>query len=387
MLNLLRRIASLKVTLAGMVLLGIGAGYSYGNPMDVPVWVLVVPLAWLATNLIAAIVTNERINQQPGLLVFHICLLSVVVLAGIGRLTHLDAHIEMLRDAAFQPDQLMEVRKGPLHDGALDRVHFIQGAYTVQYAPGMRRGLTNSHVKFRNDTGQWIDKIVGDDRPLVIEGYRFYTTHNKGFSAILTWQPADGGKAVTGSVNMPSYPLFDYKQDNQWTTPAGQPVKLWMQLKTGLNEKVAWVLDGSKASGVLVVTTADKQRHEMKVGESLPLKGGVLHYDTLSTWMGYRMFYDPTLHWLFFAAITGVLGLGQYFWHKMNLQPWASPIDSEPVNVASRAQVAIEKTESTINDADINNTINNNTSNDKEMTEPFDTNTPAASLAASGRRS
>lgn len=375
MLTLLRRIASLKFTLAGMVLLGIGAGYSYGNPMHVPVWVLVVPLGLLAINLMAAIATNQRINQQPGLLVFHLSLLSIVILAGIGRLTHLNAHLELLRGAAFNPDKLLEIRAGPLHSGALDQVHFIQGPYTVQYAPGVRRGVTNSHVKYQDDARQWIDKVIGDDRPLVLKGYRFYTTHNKGFSPILSWIPDDGGKVQTGAVNMPSYPLFDYKQDNQWTTPSGQQVKLWLQLNSGLTEDAAWVLDGSKATAVLVVTSANDERRELTLGESMHLQGGVLRYDALSTWMGYRVFYDPTIQWLFFVAVTGVLGLAQYFWRKMNLQPWESQIETGP----TVGQTTANPGEALDSGATIMN--NNPISNMKHSisADPCQTSTPATS--------
>jgi hypothetical protein len=384
MLNLLRRIASLKFTLAGMVLLGIGAGYSYGNPMGVPVWVLVVPLAWLAINLMAAIATNQRINQQPGLLVFHLSLLSIVLLAGLGRLTHLDAHMELTLGAEFHPERLLEVRAGPLHSGDLDQVHFIQGPYTVEYAPGVRRGLTHDHVKVRNEAGEWIDREIGDDRPLVVKRYRFYTTHNKGFTPILSWIPDDGGKAQTGAVNMPSYPLFDYKQDNQWTTPAGQSVKLWLQLKTGLTEDAAWVLDGNRASGVLVVTTADNERHELTAGESLPLQGGVLRYDALSTWMGYRVFYDPTIHWLFFVAITGVLGLAQYFWRKVNLQPWESPIETGQAVPESTVATTWQNNEPTAAQANTTTAHNNTVS---EMTHSItDDNLQPRSAASSRQR-
>ena len=111
MFSWLSPLSSLKLTLIGMVLLGIGAGLSYGNPVDVSVWVLIVPLAILATNLAAAILTNPRINRQPGLLVFHVCLFSTVVLAGVGRLTHLDAHLEIALGQEFHKDLLLEDRK------------------------------------------------------------------------------------------------------------------------------------------------------------------------------------------------------------------------------------------------------------------------------------
>ena len=333
MFKVLQRIASLKVTLTGMVLLGIGAGLSYDNPMNTPVWVLVLPLAWLAINLVCAIITNTRINQQPGLLLFHVCLLMIVLLAGIGRLTHLDSHIELPLGEAFRPDRLMDVQAGPLHHGDVEGVHFIQGPYTVQYDANLKRGLTHSQVKVQEINGQWQDKVVGDDRPLVINGYRFYTTHNKGFTCIVTWLPdpsaSESVAPQTGTINMPSYPLYEYKQDNEWTTPAGQTVKFWLQLNTGMTLEKPWVLDGRTATGVLVVTDKE-QRRELKPGEAVQLEGGRLRFDALSTWMGYRVFYDPTLHWLFVVAIMGVLGLAHYFWRKMNLQPWESPIEQRP---------------------------------------------------------
>ncbi len=321
MFTVLRRLASLKVTLVGMVLLTLGSLSIYGNPADVPMWVLVIPLSFLAINLTAAIITNRRINHQPGLLVFHVCLLALVVVAGIGRLAHLDAHIEIPIGTQFSTDRLLEVRAGILHMGDLEGVSFIQGPFTVQYAAGLQRGLTHSHVMVKDSAGQWVEKVIGDDRVLVMEGYRFYTTHNKGFTTLLTWTP-DGGEPISGVVNMPSYPLFDYKQDNQWTPPGtDQLIKFWLQIDAGLTLDEAWTLDARNSTAVLVVTSNDV-RHELRQGDSIRLPGGELKFQQLTMWMGYRIFYDPTIQWLFFISIAGVLGLGYHFWQKINLQPW-----------------------------------------------------------------
>ena len=333
MISWLRKLSSLKFTLVGMVLLGIGAGLSYGNPVDVSVWVLIVPLALLAINLAAAILTNPRINRQPGLLVFHICLFSTVVLAGVGRLTHLDAHLEIANGQEFHEKLMLEVLKGPWHAGNLDKVAFTQGPYTVDYAAGLRRELTHSEVLVPGAGGQLVSQDVGDDRPLVQERYRFYTTHNKGFSPILTWIP-DQGQPITGRINMPSYPLYDYKQDNRWTPPGTEEeIKFWLQLDTGLTLEQDWVLNGRKATAVLIVTSKD-QRVELKKGEEARLERGVLRYDDLTIWMGYRVFYDPTIQWLFFVTVAGVFGLSHFFWTKLNLKPW---MDEGEVNVEESA--------------------------------------------------
>ena len=312
--KLLRPLASLRLTLAGMFLLAIGAGLSYNNPASTPVWVLVVPMALLACNLLAAIITNPRINRRGGLLTFHLALLGVVVLAAIGRLTHLEANVELLQGSAFSKTELFDDSRGPLHSGNLDRVQFVQGPYTVDYAAGMVRGLTRSQVQVPDGRGGWVTKVVGDDRPLILEGYRFYTSFNKGFAPILTWIPHEG-PPQTGAVHMPSYPLFEFKQDNSWTPPGGPEIKFWLRLDTGMDEKTAWVLDGSKARGLLVVNTGE-QRLELQPGASAKLPGGELRYERLSTWMGYKVFYDPTLQWLFMVAVAGVLGMAAHFWQK-----------------------------------------------------------------------
>jgi cytochrome c biogenesis protein len=315
----LRQLASLRLTLVGMALLGVGAALSYDNPVTTPVWVLICPLALLAVNLFAAILSNPHINRRGGLLLFHVGLLLIVVLAAVGRLTRMDGRIELTEGGAFAPEDLTDVHQGIWHTGALDRVQFVQGNYTVDYAAGMARGPTHSEILIPDGQGGWERRVVGDDRPLVLEGYRFYTTFNKGFAPILTWIP-DRGEAVTGSVHMPAYPLFDNRQANRWTPPGGNEVRFWLELTTGLDPQRDWRLDPAHATGTLVVRSPGvdrgEQRVELKPGETLRLDGGTLRYERLSSWMGYKLFYDPTLHWLFIAAMITVIGLAAHFWRK-----------------------------------------------------------------------
>jgi len=153
----------------------------------------------------------------------------------------------------------------------------------------------------------------------LINGYRIYSTSNKGFAPRLTWV-GDNGVTERGSVHMPSYPLLYFRQSNEWTPPGGALIKFWLQLETGLNKDNAWVLDPARANGVLVINS-DGQRHEIKPGQSLALSGGTLYFDELSSWMGFKVFYDPTLPWLFFCAMLTVLGLVIHYWQKFSAEP------------------------------------------------------------------
>jgi len=318
--GVLRRLASTRLTLLWMLLLALGAALSYDNPEDTSIWVLIVPMLLLAVNLIAAIISNPRINRRGGLLVFHLGLLSIVVLAAIGRLTHMDGRVEIISGAAFSPELVTDVHSGPWHNGALADVSFVQGPFTVEYRPQIMRGLTHSQVALSDNEGGWREVVVGDDRPLLVEGYRFYTTFNKGFAPILSWTSQNGRVTETGAVHMPSYPLFDFKQSNSWTPQGGDEIKFWLQLEAGLTAEEAWVLDGRHATGTLVVNVSGV-RTELLPGQRVEMAGGTLRYEQLTTWMGYKLFYDPTLQWMFLAAFITIGGLSAHFWRKLAAEP------------------------------------------------------------------
>ena len=320
MMQWLRRLASTRLTLLGMVLLAIGAGLSYGNPADVSAWVLIVPLLFLALNLLSAIITQPGINRRPGLLLFHLGLLSICILVAVGRLTYFEARVEVNQNSAFDLRAMQDVRQGPWHSGELDKVQFVQRGYTVEYRAGLVRGATRSHLLIPDGRGGWSPEVVGDDTPLIMEGYRIYTTFNKGFAAVLTWI-SEQGEAMTGTINMPSYPLFEYKQANSWVPPGSKDeIKFWLRLDTGYDLKADWMLDVAKTHGVLVVNNGE-ERVELQPGQGIDLPGGYLRYEALSTWMGYKIFYDPTLRWLFIAAMMTVFGLCLHYWNKFKHQP------------------------------------------------------------------
>ncbi len=315
-MRLFSAMASLKVTLVGMLLLAVGSMLTYGGDTGFSVWVLIVPMLLLAVNLASAIATNRKINRQPGLLLFHVSLLSLVIVIAVGRLAHLDAQVEIVVGQSFDPSHLVELQQGPWHVGDLNDISFLQGPYAINYEPGVQRGATASQIGLLDQQGQFSEEIiVGDDTPLIFGDYRLYTSFNKGYSVILEWLPNEGG-SYTGSVNMPSFPLNDYRQKNEWNPPGSDnTIKFWLKLENEYNKDDYWVLSMENSAGVLVVTI-DDMRVELQEGESLQFDDGQLKYKELTMWMGYTIFYDPTLRWLFFISTLGVLGLGWHLWSR-----------------------------------------------------------------------
>ncbi len=317
----LKRLASLKLTLA--VLIALGAGVLAYNPVvGATVWLLVAPLLVGALNLSAAVLTHPVFRQQTALLAFHLALLAIVVLVAAGRLTYLKGQLELAEGEVFNGTaQLTRIESGPWHRSQLDRAQFVNEGYSIRYEKGVRRAETRNTVRWRDDTGREQRAVIGDNEPLVRHGYRFYTSFNKGFAPVFTWRPA-GGTPQRGTVNLPSYPIHEYGQALEWTVP-GTQMTLWTMLQF---DEV--LLDPDRVSRfrlptrhTLVVRIGDA-RHELVPGARLTLPQGVLQYERLSTWMGYTVFYDWTLPWLFVACVLAVASLAWHFWKKFAAQPW-----------------------------------------------------------------
>jgi cytochrome c biogenesis protein len=304
-----------------MALLAVGVLASYRAPAGDP-WLVLAPLAALAANLLAAMAVDPRFRSQGGLLVFHICLLIVMLLVGAQMLVSLDARVEIAEGQAFEPEAVQVRASGPLHPpGRIESVGFGQGPVAVEFGPGLVRGRTRSQVTL--DDGR--SMVFGDTKPLVIRGFRFYTTSNKGFAALLTWR-GDHGPEHAGAIHFDPYPLRDWNQVKAWTTPAGEQVEIELVAERPVPERVAWVLDrsGAGSASALVLRTAAGSV-ELRRGQSISLDGGRLRFDDLRMWMGYRIVFDPTLPWLLAAGMVGVFGLGWHFQRKLWFRSAAGP--------------------------------------------------------------
>ena len=327
LLRLPHWLASSRLTLAGFAVLAVGVLATYSKP-GASAAPMVLPLALLALNLAAALAVRPEL-RRGGLGLFHAALLAMLLLVAAGRLTHFDGRVEVAEGAMLDPARIEVTGSGPWHGDRWQRLQFRQGPYEVDYAAGVKRAHTRSSVwpggmqkgeqkgeqnGAQNGAPTAAPDLVGDDTPLVLEDYRFYTTHNKGLAPLLTWQP-DGGAAVQGVLHMPSYPLFDYQQENRWTAPDGTALRFWLRIERPMPEHTAWTLDPHTLPAVLVVEVGGV-RSELKPGESVALPGATLRYERLNGWMGYRIFYDPTLLPMFVVALLGVLGLAWHLWRR-----------------------------------------------------------------------
>ncbi len=315
-----RWLGSLKLSLVVFVLFGIGVIGAYFGGLP-PTWGVALPLGLFSVNLLAAIAVHPALRRRTALLVFHLALLALAALLAASRLSYLDGHVELAEGEIFT-GELTGYEAGPLHPWDTDQVRFTQGPFTIHYEPGLSRDETRSRVALPDGKGGTRWTTVGDDEPLVVAGYRFYTTHNKGFAPTFRWYPENGGTPQRGTIHLPSYPAHEARQALTWSPP-GSGLELWTQLR--FDETI---LDPQRPSRFRVprehhlVVRLGEARHELLPGDRLFLPGGRLEYEGLRTWMGYQVFYDWTIPWLLAACVVAMVSLGSYYWQRFAQHPW-----------------------------------------------------------------
>jgi len=328
MMRLLSLLGSLRLTLAGFVFLGAGILIAYFNESHTSPW-LTAALLLMAANLLAAILSRPYFRQQKPLLLFHLALLALIALIAVGRLSYFSGQVEVLSGTEFE-GQLRIVEEGPWHIRGYDKLRFTNEGFTITYGEGLYRLPTKNQVSWTDGAGQKQQKVIGDDVPLVLDGYRFYTTPNKGFAMVFDWlQP--GRQPVRGAVMLPSYPARALEQANEWHLPGKrEPVWTMLQLDKDVlkyDEPGVFVLPedyrvivrhGAERQELPAVrggVTSDQPRH-------VDFPEGRLVFVEMRSWMGYKVTRDPTLPWLLAVAGLAAFALGWHFWRKFAATPW-----------------------------------------------------------------
>ncbi len=325
-------VGSLRSTLALLGLLGLAvfAGQAV-EALGAPA--LTAAMALLSLNLVAALVVHPAFRRQLPLLVAHLALLALVLLAAYGRLASLDGRFELTQGVPFD-GTLIDARAGALHHDGLQSLSFSHQGFEIDYAPGRKRGATRNPVTWRDEDGRERSAVIGDHRPLVMAGYRVYTSPNKGFAPMLTWTPRGGGEPVTGAVHLPAFPAHELRQAIEWSLPDGR--RAWVLLQTD-----ELLIDPSRPSRFslpsrhTLVLRMDPLRHELQPGQSVDLDGGTLTYLGLRSWMGYRVTYDPTLPWLLAASLLAAFALA---WHYTQRFFFATPPAAEASSLPAGAR-------------------------------------------------
>jgi hypothetical protein len=317
MVNLVMIAGSTRFTLWQLGLLGFANLLYY---QDVPYGevLLIASLTLALVNLVSAIKTQTLLRRNKALLMFHVSLAAMVILAGIGQLTYLKGRLELTQGTVFS-GELIESEQGMFHRNALNKLRFENLGYQVNYREGLNRNNTINQVAWIDPGGKPHVSEIGDQFPLILNGYRFYTSFNKGFSLVFTWQGITG--PVTGNVNLPSFPAREFEQAQYWQIP-GTNKMIWSQLvpaKRIVTPEQSFVL--GELTDHHVVVRFDDERFEMRPGEKVRLLEGTLHYEGVRQWMGYKVSYDWTRPWMIASCLIAIIAMMFYFIDKFLSSP------------------------------------------------------------------
>lgn len=306
------RFASLRLTVAAMAALFASVFLACALDRVDKGWI-VPPLVVLAVNLCAAVAVNRRIRDSAGLIVFHVALLAICLLAGVGVLTRMHGRIEMVEGTTFDPGEVQIIEQGFWHRWDAPSEAFVQGLVEVDFASGLLRQQTRSRVAVRRD-GNMHETELSDTRPLKIAGYRISPTSNKGYALLLTWRDETGAE-TTGAVHMPSYPALEWKQEQGWRTPAGVEISFILKPPAQPLGDANWTLRADGAAANVTVVSRDR-RTTLEPGEWLQLRGGSLRLEGVRLWLGYRIDHEPMTGWMLLVAILGIAGLSLHFYRR-----------------------------------------------------------------------
>lgn len=301
--GLLHWLASPRWMLAFFVFAAASALVSIYQPEWITAaWAL--PLAIFALSLLAAVATNRRFRRDAALLGLHLGLLAFVVLVALSRLTYLDGVVTLSEGDSFEGVLHLDQR-GPLHPGEIEHQRFTNEGFTENFDPRASWKATYNRVSWQDAVGARHVAEIGDDYPLVVDGYRIYTTRNRGYSPVFRWEPKTG-PAETGTVQLRPGEL---DQANSWQLPGGQ--EIWAILEvdgsTELQPGEQRPNLGAAALPHRIVIRTGERREALRPGEHMTLPEGRLTYVGLDSWMGYHVVYDPAMYWMVAAAAVVVV--------------------------------------------------------------------------------
>ena len=312
-MRVLGTVASLRLTLMAMLGLVITIVAAHFSAHVDYVWIA-LPLALMSLNLAAALATNFRLRSEPALVLFHLALVALCVLAGLDAVTRFHGRVELVEGQNLQAAQVQVIERGVWHRLRLDEVVLRQETVAVEFAPGLIRQRTRSTVSMI-EGGHTRRFELGETRPLILLGYRFATTPNKGHAMVLSWRDVNGS-VMQGAVHFPSYPAQEWRQQQTWQTPAGEKVTLGLQPHARPPADSGWVLRSQEVR-VGASLSVHGVSHPLVPGKWIELHDGALRLDELRLWMGYRIDYQPLIQWMLVVSLVAIAALACYFYKRL----------------------------------------------------------------------
>ena len=311
----LEALASPRLSVA-FFLLTAASALAVAYELATPTAMMALPFALLVANLGAAIVVQRRFRADLPLLLLHLALLALIALVLLARLVYMTGTVTLTSGTAFD-GQLLTEKRGALHVGRLAELHFANDGFVEDQSARHRLHATYNRVRWQDEAGQWHPGQIGDDRPLLLKGYKIYTSEHRGFSPLLHWR-AVGGAEEYGAVQLSDQLDGAVAPATKFSLPDGGEAWAMLDFKsTDASRPRTRVGLGSQQLDHTLVLRIGESRHVLRPGSYVDLAGGRLTYVQLDSWMGYVLSYDPTRPWIMATVMIGVASLVWFYWQRL----------------------------------------------------------------------
>ena len=313
--KLLAWLSGLPLTLIGLItflagILPVVTGYvSATNGLALGYVLLVV-------NLVFAILVREKIKSSPFLLLFHIALLLMLLAIGFSRLTYFKGWVEISPNMPItEPTGV--ISKGPWHPNAFKNTRVTLAGFSARYAADGRYQATDSLLL----VGAKEKRVfVSDAKTANILGYQFTRSFNIGFALSFVWM-ANDGTLVQGLSHFPSMTAYPETQGLELDLPLLQK-PLWVGLDVQSDRLSYFSPEFRVPKAYRFELMASNGRHDVRVGETVDLPEGAIKIMALVPWVGYELYYDPSIYFLLFSALIGVFALAVFLWQRQTTSSW-----------------------------------------------------------------
>ena len=313
----LKQLARPQLTIAAFIAVAIGA-WAVSRGFGAATLMMTPPLVVLLLNLSASLLTHVRFRRDMPLLVFHLSLIALILLLGLARMNYLDGQLVLTRNVPYS-GQMVSSEQGPWYRPS-SSIKFVHEGFVDIYPADGDEYQTFNRVRWWDEQGISHVGEIGDDRPLLLDGYRLYASR-RGYAPRMIWDSVRGNSHFI-DIQLGSIERDGWYEGSRWVLDDGPEIWVSMQRLVEqplagherLNMGVADIKDP-------VVVRIDDRRVELAPGESLRLSSGSLTYASLDVWMGYRIVYDPTMPWIIATLVIAVLSLLSFyirnlFWYR-----------------------------------------------------------------------
>lgn len=313
--KLLAWLSGLPLTLIGLItflagILPVVTGYvSATNGLALGYVLLVV-------NLVFAILVREKIKNSPFLLLFHIALLLMLLAIGFSRLTYFKGWVEISPNMPItEPTGV--ISKGPWHPNAFKNTRVQLLDFEANYGTDGRYQSIRSLLQVGNKQQP---TLIDDSQTADILGYQFTQSSNIGFALSFVWM-ADDGTMVQGLSHFPSIIAYPETQGLELDLPnVKQPVWVGLEIASDRPSFFTPRFVVPQEYGYQVM--ASDGGYQVRPGQSIQLPEGSLMLQAVVPWVGYDLYYDPSIYFLLFSALIGVFALAVFLWQRQTTSSW-----------------------------------------------------------------